>query len=256
MKFNRLQQIHELLKAQNSISLDDLCQHFEVSKNTIRRDIAELEKSGIIRKVYGGIVLQEQKDNPPEPFACRENRNVEAKKQIAAMAAALVKDGDVVFIDSGTTTMHMVPYLVEKQHLTIVTASLHVINAAANYNNLNVIATGGALYVPSKAFVGPSVVECLERYNISKAFLTSTGISLEHGATNASPLEYEIKQCLVAKNCTKYLLVDNSKLDIASLMTYCQLKDLDYVIMNERPPQKYLDYFAANDVELVTPKNK
>ncbi len=256
MKYNRLQQIQELLKTQNSISLDDLCLRFDVSKNTIRRDVAELDKLGIIRKVYGGIVLQNPNDNPPEPFVLRENRNLQAKQQIAQIAAAMVNDGDVIFIDSGTTTMHMIPHLVKKQHLTIVTASLHVINAAANYTNLNIIATGGAFYIPSKAFVGPSVLDCLQRYNISKAFLASTGISLEHGATNASPLEYEIKQCLVKKNCTKYLLVDTSKLDVASLMTYCQLKDLDYIIINGVPPKKYVEYFGDNGVKLITPETK
>lgn len=147
MKIDRINRIHELLKNVHNISINDLCDTFQVSKNTIRRDIAELEQQGVIKKVYGGIVLAEPAGNP-EPFASRENRNTEAKKQIARMAADFVHDGDVVYIDSGTTTMHMIPYLTEKRRLTIVTASVHVINAASNYSNLNVLATGGSLFHP------------------------------------------------------------------------------------------------------------
>lgn len=253
MKIDRINRIHELLKSVHNISINELCDTFNVSKNTIRRDIAELEEKGIIRKVYGGIVLTEDESASPEPFASRENRNIEAKKKIARLAASYVQDGDVIYIDSGTTTMHMIPYLTDKHQLTIVTASVHVINAASSYNNLNVIATGGSLYIPSKAFIGQSVIKCLNSYNISKAFLASTGISLEHGATNASPLECEIKHCLVEKSCQKFLMIDHSKIDVASLMSYCDLKDLNYVVMDEKPPAKYLDYFQKYHVQLACP---
>ncbi|MFC2638815.1 DeoR/GlpR family DNA-binding transcription regulator [Mitsuokella sp. oral taxon 131] len=252
MKIDRINRMHELLKEVHNISINDLCDTFNVSKNTIRRDIAELEEKGIIRKVYGGIVLNERQQEP-EPFSLRETRNADAKKRIARLAAGFVKDGDVIYIDSGTTTMHMIPFLTEKQHLTIVTASVHVINIASSFANLNIIATGGSLFMPSKAFVGPSVLQCLRQYNISKIFLASTGISLAHGATNASPLECEIKRCLIEKPCPHYLLVDSSKFGVASLMSYCALKDLDCLITDEMPPEKYRIYCKENGVQLVTP---
>lgn len=252
MKIDRLHQIHELLKEVHSISIDKLCSTFGVSKNTIRRDIAELEKTGIIKKVYGGIVLQEPDRLSPEPYSAREMRNIQAKKKAARIAASLVNDGDVIYIDSGTTTMHMIPFLAERKHLTIVTASLYVINATLNYKGFNVIATGGSLYMPSKAFVGPSVLNCLKNYNITKAFLASTGISIESGATNASPLECEIKQSIVQKPCQKILLVDDSKLDVVSLMTYCELKDLDCIVTNQPPSQRYIDYCTKNQIRLLT----
>lgn len=252
MKIDRINRIHEMLRDVHNISINDLCHTFQVSKNTIRRDIAELEQQGIIKKVYGGIVLAESSGNP-EPFASRESRNAEAKKQVAHMATGFVHDGDVIYIDSGTTTMHMIPHLTEKQHLTIVTASVHVINAASNYSNLNVLATGGSLFSPSKAFVGPQVIQVLRRCNISKVFLASTGISLEHGATNASPLECEIKRCLIEKDCKHFLLVDDSKFDVASLMSYCSLKEFQYIVTNRLPPEKYQSYCTANRIQLITP---
>ncbi|MBQ3434751.1 MAG: DeoR/GlpR transcriptional regulator [Selenomonadaceae bacterium] len=254
MKEERIHQIHELLIERKRISLDELCENFGVSKNTIRRDINELEEQGIIRKVYGGIVLKEAEIMSLEPFSAREIRNINEKKKIAAVAAALVNDGEVIYIDSGTTTMHLLPHLAEKNFLTIVTASVYVLELATRYSNLNVIATGGNLQAPIKALVGPSVLECIRNYNFSKIFLASTGITIEHGATNASPLECEVKRELVRKSCAKYLLVDNSKFDVASLMTYSDLTEIDNIITDKNPPEKYLDYFKANAINLILPE--
>ena len=106
MKIDRINRIHELLKSVHNISINDLCDTFQVSKNTIRRDIAELEQQGLIKKVYGGIVLAEPSGSP-EPFASRESRNADAKKQIARMAADFVHDGDVISVrgkGKGTVT--------------------------------------------------------------------------------------------------------------------------------------------------------
>ncbi|MCR5175363.1 MAG: DeoR/GlpR family DNA-binding transcription regulator [Anaerovibrio sp.] len=252
MKINRIQKIRELLEDTHNVSINTLCETFNVSKYTIRRDINELEKAGFLKKVYGGVVLKKQEHSSPEPFSLRENRNVQQKKEIARIAASLVQDGDIIYIDSGTTTMHMLPFLVKHQHLTIVTASVYVINAAAALNQFNLIATGGTLYMPSMAFVGPSVLNCLKDYNISKAFMASTGVSIEHGVTNASPLESEIKRSLIQKPAKKYLLADTSKLDIASLISYCDLRDLDGVVMEKTPPSRYIDYFKQNNVALLT----
>ena len=251
MKIERINKINELLKEQNTVTIDKLCETFNVSKNTIRRDIVELEQAGLIRKVYGGIVRNDQLNALFEPFSSRVTRNIQAKQKVAEIATSMIKDGDVIYIDSGTTTMHMIPYLAAKKHITIVTASIYVIDVATNYNNLNVIATGGIVYNPSKAFVGPNVISCLKNYNFSKVFLASTGISLEHGATNGSPFEYEIKQKVVQKKCPKYLLIDSSKLDKASLMTFCELKDFDYIVIDEIPPENYMNYFNKNNVKIL-----
>ena len=251
MKIERIHQIHKLLKEKKRISLDELCAIFGVSKNTIRRDISELEEDGIIRKVYGGIVLKEAEIKSLESFSAREIRNIAEKQKICAKAAALVNDGEVIYIDSGTTTMHLLPHLAEKQFLTIVTASVYVLDLATRYTNLNVIATGGNLQAPIKAFVGAAVKECIRNFNFSKIFLASMGISIEHGATNASPLECEIKKELVKKSGAKFLLVDNSKFDVASLMTYSDLTDIDNVVTDKTPSEQYVNYFKENGINLI-----
>ncbi|WP_027407059.1 DeoR/GlpR family DNA-binding transcription regulator [Anaerovibrio sp. RM50] len=253
MKVNRLRKIQDLLEEKKSITINDLCSNFDVSKNTVRRDIAELEKRGIISKVYGGVVLQEQKtpQEKSEPEAPAESSDDVRKKKIARMAASLVQDDDVIYIDSGTTTMHMMPYLEDKHNITIVTASIHVINIAAASAKFNIIATGGTIYAPTKAFVGPSVLNCLKQYNISKFFISSTGISIENGLTTASQLECDIKRYLVDKNGKKILMVDSTKIDSASLISFCKLDEIDCIVVDEELPERYREFFEEHEIEVI-----
>lgn len=255
MKVNRIRKIEELLMDMHSLSIDYLCEYFNVSKNTIRRDIAEMDKNGSIKKVYGGIVLNDTKE--PEP----ENRpghnwvmnttNLDEKMKIAQLAADLVNDEDVIYIDIGTTTALMLPYIEKKKNVTVVTANINAINAAVETEKFNIIATGGTLYPPSKAFVGPSVARSLSMYNISKFFMSTIGVSIENGATSASPLDCEIQYLLATKPGKHYLMMDTSKLDSPSLVSYNALKDFDSVIMDKKPTQKYIDFFNSNNVELI-----
>ena len=253
MKINRLRKIQDLLEEKKSISINDLCAAFDVSKNTIRRDIAELEKRGIISKVYGGIVLQEQEAPQAKAPAMvpEDNKDNINKQKIARMAASLVQDDDVIYIDSGTTTMHMMPYLEDKHNITIVTASINVINIAAASAKFNIIATGGTIYAPTKAFVGPSVLNCLKQYNISKTFISSTGISIENGLTTASPLECDIKRYLVDKPGKKILMVDSTKIDSASLISFCNLDEIDCIVVDKELPTRYKEFFAEHNIEVI-----
>lgn len=251
LKINRLNKIEQHIQNVGSISLDNLCEAFKVSKNTIRRDIAELELRGSIKKVYGGIVSTPR--DGVEPFESREIKHQSEKKLIAEIASEIVEDGDVIFIDSGTTCMHLLPFLAKKNNLTIITANLNVIMTAVPYHNLTIISTGGVLYRDTNSFTGPNIIDFLKNFNISKAFLASTGVSLSRGVTNTSPLEHDIKRYLIEKSTTRVLLVDHTKFDIVSLMTYCKLENLDYFVTDKTPPQEYLTYFGLNNVKLLIP---
>ncbi len=251
LKINRLNKIEQHIQEAGSISLDKLCEMFNVSKNTIRRDIAELESRGSIKKVYGGIISKPR--DSVEPFESREIKHQKEKKLIARLASDIVEDGDVIFIDSGTTCMHLIPYLAKKNNLTIITANYNVLSAALAYPNLTVIATGGVLYRETNSFTSHNVTDFLQHFNITKVFLAATGVSLTRGVTNTSPLEHDIKRFLVEKSAVKVLLVDSSKFDVVSLLTYCTLDQIDYVVTEQQPPKAYIDFFNANTVRLLTP---
>lgn len=252
MKEDRISQLEDYIIEKERASIEELCSVFNVSKNTMRRDINQLEAQGKIKKVYGGIILTDKKTT--EPFESREVKNKAAKVMIAELASTLIEDGDIIYIDSGTTTMHMIPYLSELRNVTIITNNLHVILNSLPYQNLNVISTGGTLFRRTNSFVEAGAVSSLKKYNISKAFLATTGVSIAKGITNSSSLEYDIKRYIVEHCDKKILLADNTKLGKVSLITYYDLKDIQVFISDQKPEQEYVDFFTNNNITLVTPQ--
>ncbi|AJQ26763.1 DeoR/GlpR family DNA-binding transcription regulator [Pelosinus fermentans] len=251
MKEDRINELQNYILEKERASIEELCSVFNVSKNTMRRDINQLESQGKIKKVYGGIILTDKKTT--EPFESREVKNRDAKLIIAKLASTLIEDGDIIYIDSGTTTMHMIPYLSDVKNLTIITNNLHVILKALPYQNLNVISTGGTLFRRTNSFVDSGAVSSLKKYNISKAFLATTGISIAKGITNSSSLEYDIKKYIVEHCDKKILLADDTKLGKVSLITYYDLKDIQVFVTNQKPDDEYTDFFSSNHITLMAP---
>jgi DeoR family myo-inositol catabolism operon transcriptional repressor len=252
VKEDRISELEDYIIEKERASIEELCSVFNVSKNTMRRDINQLEAQGKIKKVYGGIILTDKKTT--EPFESREVKNKAAKLIIAELASTFIEDGDIIYIDSGTTTMHMIPYLSEMKNVTIITNNLHVILNSLPYQNLNVISTGGTLFRRTNSFVEAGAVSSLKKYNISKAFLATTGVSIAKGITNSSSLEYDIKRYIVEHCDKKILLADNTKLGKVSLITYYDLKDIQVFISDQKPEQEYVDFFTSNHITLVTPQ--
>ncbi|SFM37442.1 DeoR/GlpR family DNA-binding transcription regulator [Pelosinus propionicus] len=251
MKEDRISELQNYILEKERASIEELCSVFNVSKNTMRRDINQLESQGKIKKVYGGIILTDKKTT--EPFESREVKNKDAKLIIAKLASTLIEDGDIIYIDSGTTTMHMIPYLSDVKNLTIITNNLHVILKALPYQNLNVISTGGTLFRRTNSFVDSGAVSSLKKYNISKAFLATTGISIAKGITNSSSLEYDIKRYIVEHCDKRILLADDTKLGKVSLITYYDLKDIQVFVTNQKPDTEYTDFFRSNHITLMAP---
>ncbi|MCI1982470.1 MAG: DeoR/GlpR family DNA-binding transcription regulator [Oscillospiraceae bacterium] len=245
MKINRLDQIEQYITANQTVSLDKLCEVFGISKNTVRRDINDLVKKGNVRKVYGGVTAEKRS---LVPF---EERNIKSRKEkqiICQKAAESVNDGDVIYIDSGTTTANLVDFLKGK-NITILTQSLNVVLNALPYSELKIFLLGGNLIRDTNSF---SILNMniLERYNINKAFMAAAGLSIENGVTNSSPLEYEIKKSIVKKSDKSYLLADHSKFGNSSLMTFCRLEDISCIVTDREPPKKFLSFFEKHSIEL------
>ena len=247
IKEKRMKRMEEYIQEHSSVSLDELMSEFNVSKNTVRRDVQALVESGVFKKVYGGVVV---KHKNLESFQDRRIRNLTEKKVITRTSAAYVEDGDIIFVDSGTTTVEMFDYLKEKS-LTIVTNNMEFIVRSLPYANLNVIAIGGILERKTNSLVHPQRMEVLNAYNINKAFMATTGVSLSNGVTNASPIETDLKQTIVRRSQKVFLLADHDKFNKYGLMTYCELKEIDYLITNKKPDKDYETFAKEHQIELV-----
>lgn len=252
MRLKRLVLLEEYIYKNKTVSLAKLCEEFKMSKNTIRRDIDTLVDKGVIKKVYGGVTVNSQ-SNELLPFEDRTIKNNSAKTEIAKKAAEFIEDGDSIFIDSGTTTLSMIDYIDDKKNITLFTNSINVILKAISHENIDIICLSGKFSRTTFSFTGLTSSDILSSYNINKCFMACTGISLEHGATHTSPNEFKIKKTAVCKSHKKFLLADSSKFGVVSLMTFCDVKNLDYIITNDYPSSKYIDYFNSYDIKLIVP---
>lgn len=247
IKTKRIQQIKEYVIQHQSVSLDDLVTTFGVSKNTIRRDVQKLVEEGHIQKVYGGVATNHAR---LESFHDRQTRNQLQKRWIAKDAARLVDDGDVIFIDSGTTTLEMIHFIKEKE-LTVVTNNLDFIVQALPYTQLQVISTGGQLERKTKSFSSITNTNDVLQYNFDKVFMASTGVSISNGVTNSSPVETSMKEMVVKKGREVILLVDHTKFNKYAMLTYCQLDEIDYLITDDSLDTSYTTFFKKNHIKWI-----
>ncbi len=239
MKTQRQQQIILYLTDRETASMDELCEHFNVSMNTIRRDIADIVRSGLAEKVYGGVrtlrkvsgfVPYEQRSLTPSP----------AKQAICRKAADMVKDGDIVFIDSGTTTVYLIDALQDKA-ITVITNNIEIIVRAMEHPGIQLIVLPGELDRTAHAITGKDSADFLSTYNTNIAFMAATGVSQNGGVTNSIPLEYQIKKAAVAHTEKPVLLVTGNKFGVTSLMTYAQLDTFGEIITDRTIPAPWLE---------------
>lgn len=252
MRSKRIRDIEDYIYDNKTVTLDQLCRAFDVSKNTIRRDIKELVLGGQFKKIYGGVTVRDNKHLPP--FSERNISNLEAKKIIAKKAAEIVDDSDVIFIDSGTTTIHMIDYIKHKKNLTIITNNLEVMIRVIPYENIKLITLSGELDRNLLSFTGDTASIVLKSYNISKAFMASAGVSVDGGVTNSSTKEYDIKSSAVTRSNKVYLLTSQDKFNQIAIMTYCTLDKLTGIITDSMPPKDITEYMNAHGIELFIAK--
>lgn len=253
MRSQRIEQIAEFIRRERNVTLDDICASFNISKSTLRRDLKDITRDGGIRKIYGGVTTEGP--SVQRPFEERHVTNPGAKSAIGEEAAKLVDDGDVIFIDTGTTTMYMADFLAHRQNLTIITNNIEVIRRALPFEHIAVICLSGHLNRKLLSFTGGMAVTVLQNYNITKAFMATAGVSLEFGVTHSFFAELEIKQTAVARSQKIILLADSSKLGKVSLHTYCPLDHIHTLVTDTPPPGDYRAAMAENGAEiLVAPK--
>lgn len=237
MKEARRKQMEELLAQKQSMSMQELCDAFGVSMNTIRADVASLVQAGALEKVYGGVRVRERKEVPL--FASRAMEHPDRKMRIARAAEAMIDDGDIIYIDAGTTTMHIMDCLDPQKHVTIVTPSLPVILRAHTLEHVTLVVLPGLYNRRTNALLDGSTAEYLARYQHTKAFMGVSALAANGCLGVSSYLEYEVKRTAVARSQQVYLLVDSSKYGEAGLLSYGTVDQMTRVLTDPGIPELF-----------------
>ena len=254
---DRFEKILAALARSRGSSIHDLAQALDVSEMTIRRDLETLAEQGKVRMVHSGAVPSGgDADLVRAGFSLAgmpaEHDASEAgeKMRIGQKAASLVEAGDIIFVDSGSTTEWLVRSIPAEMPLTIVCCALNILLEAGRGKQRSLIFAGGTLRGPSLVFESPEGVSLLRRHRVTKAFFSAGGVSESLGVTCSDPAEAELKKAAVAMSQTRILLVDSRKFGRVRPAWYAEIGDFDAVVTDPGISLEYVEIFRSRRISL------
>ncbi|KAB7709198.1 DUF977 family protein [Bacillus aerolatus] len=239
----RKKRIIGLIENQGQVKVNDLAKKFDVSTETVRRYLEELENEKKLKKVYGGAVKMESETTEPSMFE-REILRIEEKKRIGRKAASFIKEGEVIFIDEGSTTLQMVLSLKDLSDVTVITNSFPLAAILMDYENKQlfkgeIIFLGG--HIRSKHFraSGSLAERMAKEFYVNKAFIAIDGIHPESGITS-----FDLEKCLLSKiyinNANEtFVLADHSKLGVKANYKIESLKRITCLVSDVPMPKDW-----------------
>lgn len=250
--------ILEKLNDAGIVKASELKKIFNVSGETLRKDFELLEKEGLLKRIHGGARAKELVNTSSSkgsivPFDLRMSQNIGLKQQIALAAAALVKEGQSVGLDSGTTSLEIAKILKRNfKNLTIVTNSLATTVELMGKKGFSVICTGGLLTCDEHSFVSELATIVLGRLNLDIMFLTTCGISITAGITDQRLEEVLVHKKMASISKKVIVAADSTKFGAVSLVRVCNLADIDMIITDSAIDEAvYSKYKAGFGKEIV-----
>ncbi len=238
------------LMQDEKVQVHALAEQLNVSPETIRRDLDRLEKEGLLKKVYGGAV-KTRMDSWEPPFIQREQMNNRAKTSIGKLAASLIKEGETIMIDNGTTTMEIVRYLQHRPDVTVVTHSVPVLLLAMEQFKGRIIFAGGAVNV-SQQSVGGSLTEAmLQQFKVHKAFISVGGISLVEGITDYDLNEASVSRKMIERAEESIILADHSKFGKTTFARIAALQDISMIITDKGCQADWIHQLKERGIEIL-----
>ncbi|MGE9553284.1 DeoR/GlpR family DNA-binding transcription regulator [Erwinia amylovora] len=229
----RLHRIRALLSTLNHVSTERIIRELGISRETARRDIIELEALGLARRVHGGLMALDAEPEPP--LTVRSEVRAREKRAIARAAAQLLKPGQTLFLDAGSTTTMLAEELRTMSGLTIVTNSLNAalkLSAAEEHEPLNntIILLGGSMLAGAQETRGELTVGEIYRYRADVAMMSPVGLDSKNGASSFHPHEAAIARAMVRQSAQLILLADHSKLGLTSRMNYATIGEVSTLV--------------------------
>ena len=254
LAIERRNEILEKLQTDRRVVVSELSQLYDVSEETIRRDLEKLVNDGYAIKSYGGAVINEN-INIELPFNIRKNRNILGKQHIAELVTEFVNDGDSIMLDASTTAVYIAKALQEKgkKNLTVITNSIEIIIELFDVQDWTILSTGGVSRDGSFALVGPQTDRMLSSYHVDKSIISCKGIDMSAGVTDSDDLHANNKRTMLKAAKEKILAIDSSKFDRVAFTEIGALDELTTVVTDEKPEDKWLQVFKDSGIQCIYP---
>lgn len=248
--FERRDLILTELYRNRKVHVADLAQKFQVSEETIRRDLDKLERDGLAKKNYGGAILNAHTNEDPS-YASRHQVNIEGKRHIAENVLQLISDGDSLMTDTSSTAFEALRRIIEvKSNLTIITNSL-VVLSEFQHSGQKLISTGGTLGPETSSFVGPNASYTIQKYNVDVAIFSCKALSMTGGVSDSNEAEGELKVLMQQQANKVVLLADSSKFDRIAFIRLLSFDKIDYIVTDEKPSDEWIEFLNRHGVSLI-----
>jgi DeoR/GlpR family transcriptional regulator of sugar metabolism len=246
-----MEHVLHLLESRDSVQVAELAEAFSVSEVTVRSDLTELARQGLVARVRGGVRALQQGQSEVG-FDLRLRLEVERKRAVARAAAALVGEGEAVALDASTTAYYLALELRSKRELVVVTNGLLVATALADAPGISVLVTGGMLRLSAMSLVGDLGTDVLRTTRINKGFLGARGLSIERGLMDLNPDEVRIKQEMADACEQVYGILDGTKWHRSALLTFVSLDQLTGIVTDSSAPEAEIEAWSAAGINVIT----
>jgi len=247
----RLEHVVRLLETRDYVQVAELSQAFAVSEVTVRSDLTELARQGLVARIRGGVRAL-QHGNSEVGFDLRLRLEVDRKRAIARAAAAMVNEGEAVALDASTTAYYLALELRSKRELVVVTNGLLVATALADAPGITVLVTGGMLRLSAMSVVGDFGADVLRTTRINKGFLGARGLSLSRGLMDLNPDEVRIKQEMADACEQVYGIFDGTKWHRSALLAFVSVEELAGIITDSSAPTVEVEAWRAAGVNVIS----
>ncbi|SMC99602.1 DeoR/GlpR family DNA-binding transcription regulator [Sporomusa malonica] len=245
----RQKKIVDLLATKDILTISELMTIFDISIETVRRDLTLLEKQGSIQKVYGGAKLKDISFGEPT----LENRlmdRLSQKEAIGKKCSEFINDGDCIFIDSGSTTFHIAKQLTNKKNLTIITNSIPVVNELIS-TDFEIIIIGGRIRHNERSVVTYDYIFNFSELNIQKSFICASGITVENGVSDFNMQEAVTRKIIIERSKEVFVAADSSKFHRDVTINIATLGKIDYIITDSQLSRTIVNNFKKTNTTLI-----
>ena len=243
--------IREILSAQRTVSASELCDRLSVTSATIRRDLATLEREGVLVRSHGGAVSRMSSTNFQPTYDALLTSQSEEKRQIARAAEQLVLDGDTIFLEGSTTVFELARRLVHRHRLTVVTNSPTIVCELQRSTGVTVMCTGGDLHKDTFYLSGEWAQRALSEIRLDKAILGVSAIDPKYGVSTAHHAEAQITRMVSKAAKTKIALADHTKFGRQRFAFVGPVTDIDILITDSGTDSEYIEQLRETGLQVI-----
>lgn len=250
----RAQSILRAVLRAGNITVEEMAKAFAVSPSTIRRDLRDLERAGLLRRTHGGAKLVEPALYEPfrhvSSFGEQEQQCAAEKRRIGLAAAEIIKKAEIVSIGAGTTTTQVARSIRHRKNITVVTNAVNIAMELSHHRELKIFMSGGYLSADWYALVGAAAIQSVSEIFVDKIFIGVDGIHPEHGLTTNYPDQAAIHRQMLKQARYRVVIADHRKLGITGTTLICPISEIDLLITDKSATKALLAPFLNKGLKV------